>query len=250
MKKVLFLVPVLLFGALTSCKHRTEFKDLFHFGRNNYHNGYEYVDLGLPSRLMWATCNIGAEKSDECGLYFAWGEVEGHGVYSSDNYLFLYDTYKWGHWNSLGSDYTIYKYNANAEKGHNSVVDYKFILDEEDDAAVANWGGKWRMPTEIECQELLDNCTLTWTNRNNINGFELVSKLNGNSIFLPAAGIRYEETLSGKNESLKYWAATCYNYGFAPAEAFCLENWYKPEDGAFVGYGERWQGMPIRPVWK
>ena len=139
-------------------------------------NGYEYVDLGLLSGLKWATMNVGATKPEEYGDYFAWGETEPKTDYS-------WSTYKWCN----GSSNTQTKYNTNSSYG---TVDNKTVLDPEDDAAHVNWGGSWRMPTAEECDELINNCTWTWTTQNGVNG-RLVTGPNGKSIFLPAAGYRY-----------------------------------------------------------
>ena len=112
-------------------------------------NGHEYVDLGLPSGNLWATCNVGAESPEDYGDYFAWGETEPKECYSQDNY-------KW----YVGTSYT--KYNN---------TDKKTTLELSDDAANVNWGGDWRMPTRAEHEELTNHCSWTWTTINNINGY-------------------------------------------------------------------------------
>ena len=121
--------------------------------------GYEYVDLGLPSGMLWATYNVGADSLDEVGDYFAWGETEPKTDYS-------WNTYKWGTKDSLT------KYNN---------IDSLTVLKAEDDAATANWGRAWRTPTMDELYELKDGCTWTWTK----DGLVGTSKTNGNTIFLP-----------------------------------------------------------------
>ena len=125
----------------------------------NNHNGHEYVDLGLPSGLKWATCNVGATNPEEYGDYFAWGEIKPKQRYVDDNYT----------------------YNSNTR-----------TLPLSADAANVNWGGKWRMPTKAEYDELRNHCTWEWTTLNGIEGYKVISKKNGNSIFLPAAGRRYD----------------------------------------------------------
>ena len=137
----------------------------------NTENGHAYVDLGIS--VKWATCNVGATKPEEYGNYFAWGEVEPKADYT-------WSTYKWCN----GSCYTMTKYCTESDYG---TVDNKTVLDKEDDAAAVNMGGSWRMPTIEEQQELIDECTWTWTTLNGINGCN-VEGPNGNSIFLPAAG--------------------------------------------------------------
>ena len=139
---------------------------------------YEYVDLGLPSRLKWATCNIGASSETDYGVFFQWGETSGVsgslvGKYSDENYSWA--TYKHG----KGSYNTPTKYNTNG----------KSTLDTEDDAARAIMGDEWRMPTKNECQELIDETTNEWTQVNGVNGYKFTSKTDESKyIFIPAAG--------------------------------------------------------------
>ena len=155
------------------------------------HNGHEYVDLGLS--VMWATCNIGASKPEEYGDYFAWGETEPKETYD-------WDTYKWC--NGLRNTQT--KYCTDSSLGG---VDNKTVLEVADDAARANWGGSWRMPTDAELTELRKKCTWTWTSQNGVNGYKVTSKSNGNSIFLPAAGYRQFSELYGAASGY-YWSSS------------------------------------------
>ena len=163
------------------------------------HNGHEYVDLGLPSGLKWATCNVGATTPEGYGDYFAWGEIQ-----SKDYYDFT--TYKW--FNT--SQYTMTKYCA---------VDNKTTLELTDDVARINWGGNWRMPTSDEVSELMDtnNCTWEWTTQNGVNGYKVTSNINGNSIFLPAAGYYTSGNFSKAGSSGYYWSSSLYasNSGYA-----------------------------------
>ena len=156
------------------------------------HNGHEYVDLGLPSGTLWATCNVGATKPEEYGDYFAWGETQPKETYN-------WSTYKW----CRGSSDTQTKYCTDSYYG---TVDNKTTLDLSDDAARANWGGSWRMPTTEEQQELINNCTWTWTTQNGVNGYKVTSKSNGNSIFLPAAGCRDDSSLNDAGSYGDYWS--------------------------------------------
>ena len=141
-------------------------------------NGYGYVDLGLPSGLKWATCNVGADSPEDYGDYFAWGETQPKDYYS-------WSTYKYCN----GDEYSMTKYCTDSEYG---IVDNKTTLELSDDAARVNWGGSWRMPTLAELDELRNtsNCTWTWTTQNGVKGYKVTSKKNGNSIFLSAAGYR------------------------------------------------------------
>lgn len=173
---------------------RVEFSDDFPFPDDDpYNNGYEYVDLGLPSGLKWATCNVGATSPEEFGDYFAWGETEPKSYYD-------WSTYKW----CRGSYDTMTKYCTSSSYG---TVDNKTVLDPEDDAAHVNWGGAWRMPTRAEQDELRNKCTWTWTTQNGVNGYK-VTGLNGNSIFLPAAGYRVNGGLSGAGSNGDYWSSS------------------------------------------
>ncbi|MBQ3576658.1 MAG: hypothetical protein IJA28_04490, partial [Coprobacter sp.] len=140
------------------------------------YNGHEYIDLGLPSGIKWATCNVGATTPEEYGDYFAWGETEPKDFYN-------WNTYK--HCVENGDYYSVNSYCPNSDIG---VEDNRTILDAEDDAASANWGGSWRMPTKKEQEELLNNCIWSPPSQNGKSGYKIISKINGNSIFLPAAG--------------------------------------------------------------
>ncbi len=160
---------------------------------------HEYVDLGLPSGTLWATCNVGASSPEEYGDYFAWGETEPKEVYN-------WNTYKWCN----GSQNTLTKYCNHSNNGYNGFTDGKTEFDPEDDAAFVNWGTSWRTPTYDQLLELYRNCTWTWTQLNGVNG-ELVTGPNGNSIFLPAAGGRYETSLGSAGSGGYYWLRTLYS---------------------------------------
>ena len=140
---------------------------------------YEYVDLGLPSGLKWATHNIGATAPEEYGNYYAWGEIVPKETYTQEN------------------SETFGEYMDDISGN----VQY--------DAATCNWSGDWRIPTNNEMQELIDNCTWTWTTQNGVDGYNVASKVNSNSIFLPAAGYRYGTSLDAGNYG-RYWGSTPY----------------------------------------
>ena len=199
---------------------------------------YAYVDLGLPSGLKWATCNVGATKPEEYGNYYAWGETKSKSYY-------YWDAYKWatatwdGHVWDLA---TLTKYNTSSEYG---TVDNKTVLDLEDDAARANWGGAWRMPTDAECTELLENCTWTWTSDYNGTGVagRIVTGTNGNSIFLPAAGFRNRDDLYDAGSNGIYWSSSLGSDD--PDNA-----WYVSfsSDGVSRYNCSRFYGHSVRPV--
>ena len=190
-------------------------------------NGYKWVDLGLS--VMWATCNVGATKPEEYGDYFAWGEVEPKEYYDWNNY-------KWCN----GSESTLTKYNNNSS--NNGIVDDKTQLELSDDAAHANWGSDWRMPTKEEQDELLEKCTWTWTTKNGVNGYNVTGS-NGNSIFLPAAGQYYNNTFAYSNSMGYYWTSSLETERLG-----CAQNWIFNSGIVTWGSGFRFIGNSVRPV--
>ena len=162
-----------------------------------------FLDLGLPSGLLWAETNIGAATAADNGNYYAWGETTTKDTYNESNYKY-YDK-------SSGS-YT--KYTSS---------DGKTVLENSDDAAYVNWGSPCRMPTKTECQELRNtaNCTWTWTSKitssnETVGGYEVTSKKNGNSIFFPA-----KDQSWGSGD---YWLSTpCPNIGYGDGYAYFFE---------------------------
>ena len=198
-----------------------------------------YVDLGLPSGTLWATCNIGADSPEDYGDYFAWGETEGYNDGKTD---FNWSTYKWCN----GSNSTMTKYCNNSSYGYNGFTDDKTELDPEDDAAYVNWGPAWRMPSEEQFSELINSSytTTEWTTQNGVYGRKITSKENGNSIFLPAAGYRYFSSLDGAGSNGSYWSRTLRSD--YPYYARYL---YFGSSGIYVNssYG-RCSGRGVRPV--
>jgi uncharacterized protein (TIGR02145 family) len=155
------------------------------------------VDLGLPSGIKWASCNVGAVSPEEYGNYYAWGEVTTKDTCS-------WSTYKYAN----GSSNTLTKYCNDSTYGNNGLKDNKKTLGVEDDAAHENWSEAWRMPTDAEWTELRTNCTWTWTTQNNVNGYLVKSNTNSNSIFLPAAGYRKNTALSRVGTYGYFWSAS------------------------------------------
>ena len=143
---------------------------------------------------------MGANSPEDYGDYFAWGETQPKDYYD-------WSTYKHSNGNLLNSNLTITKYCGNSSYGK---VDNKTTLELTDDAARVNWGGKWRMPTKAEQDELRSssNCTWTWTTQNGVKGYKVTSKKNGNSIFLPAAGYRLYDDLNNAGSLGKYWSSS------------------------------------------
>lgn len=155
------------------------------WGKGINEQEHEYVDLGLPSGTLWATCNVGANSPEEYGDYFAWGETEPKESYAPVNY-------KWGDGIQVVTKY-ITNYTVRCKCGlhinhpYEGYVDNKVELDPEDDAAYVNWGPLWRMPTKAQQDELVEMCTWIWTLVNGVEGY-LVTGSNGHAIFFPAAG--------------------------------------------------------------
>ena len=189
---------------------------------------YEAIDLGLPSGVKWATCNVGASNPEEYGGYYAWGEIE-----EKDDYSF--STYKWcnGNYDSMT------KYCTNGSYG---TVDNKTVLEPEDDVAHVKWGGSWRMPTTAEQEELLTECTWTWTTLNGVNGYEVTGP-NGNSIFLPAAGYRDGTEVSNRGYYGNYWSSSLDSNNSSSAYALgFLDSNYDWDNYS------RCYGQSVRPV--
>ncbi|MBR2150584.1 MAG: hypothetical protein IJ902_04260 [Prevotella sp.] len=185
------------------------------------------VDLGLS--VKWANMNVGATKSSGFGTYFAWGETKPKEYYS-------WKTYIW----SKGDSQFLIKYSS---------TDKRIQLALSDDAARANLGGSWRMPTADEFDELVnpDNCTWEWTTKDGVNGYKVTGKKTGNSIFLPITGFRYYADTQFRAVSGVYWTSSLY--GGNPNKAWCLE--FNVTDIA-VYYGNlssnRFSGRCIRAV--
>ena len=172
-------------------------------------NGHELVDLGLPSGLLWATCNVGAHSLIEYGDYYAWGETETKSDYSEETYKWLVivttttiDDYGFKTTTTTRA-YTKYWPEGVNITDYSGTADGKTVLDPEDDAAHVNWGGSWRMPTNEEWRELTNanNCTWKWATNNDMSGYMVTSKVNDNSIFLPAGSPSY-------NPEGDYWSSS------------------------------------------
>ena len=176
------------------------------------HAGHEYVDLGLS--VKWATCNVGASSPTGYGNYYAWGETSTKSRYDEDNCKT---------WERSMSDI----------RGNSSY-----------DAARANWGGSWRLPSEAECKELLNNCTRQWTTQNGVKGMLFTSKRNGNSIFFPAAGWRYGTSTTYAGEHGYYWSST--PYGSGTQYAYVLYFYSGGSASSYWNY--RISGHTVRPV--
>ena len=194
-------------------------------------DGHDYVDLGLPSGTLWATCNVGASSPEEYGDYFAWGETKPKTTYN-------WSTYKY----CKGTETTMTKYCTESYYG---TVDNKRELEPSDDAATVNWGSNWQMPSLEQLKELYNSSytTTTWTTMNGVYGWKITSKSNGNSIFLPAAGYRYGTSLNYAGSFGDYWSRSLNtsNSGNAYYLSFNSSNIY-------ADYNGRYYGRSVRPV--
>lgn len=205
----------------------------------------QYVDLGLS--VKWATCNVGALYPEEYGGIFCWGETE------PKTTGFDWPNYKYctGAYNKL----TKYCYSESYSYSYDyKTVDDLITLEAGDDAATANWGEGWRMPTFDEMKELMKQCTWTTSQLNGINGFKVVGK-NGNSIFLPAAGEGYMSDISGQGWAGYYWSSTL------DTEATAIGPWTNPDVACSLkldmdqvtkekSIANRINGRSVRPVCK
>ena len=186
-----------------------------------------WVNLGLS--VCWATCNVGADYAKEYGNLYAWGETEVKRFYN-------WDTYK------LKNEKGFTKYCTKPDCG---VADDKTVLDNSDDVAHNSWGGRWRLPTKNEWVELIDNCSFTWTTEQGVGGCRLCSRINGNSIFLPAAGGMDEDGRKELNTVGIYWSSSLYLDKNKPVDASFV---YFNEDEIKIGHNNRTYGYSVRPV--
>ena len=209
------------------------------------YNGHEYVDLGLPSGLKWATCNVGATKPEAYGDYFAWGETEPKEKYNWSNYKYCKD----------GNPEAITKYcpenqakywgGEGTPDGKTEFKDYGY----EDDAARDNWGGSWRTPTKAEWKELMDNCTWAWTDNFNdtgVRGMMGSSKTSGytdKTIFFPASSL-WIDALLFLGEKCYYWSSSLGN----AYQSVCFYAGYSRPDHVAISNSNRCYGHSVRAV--
>lgn len=192
---------------------------------------HAYVDLGLPSGTLWATCNVGADTPEGYGDYFAWGETQPKTTYNWITYRYC-----------NGSSDQLTKYCSNSSYGYNGFTDNLTVLQPNDDAATANWGSGWCMPTEAQWRELCQNTTATWTTQNGVNG-RLFTASNGSSLFLPAAGCRWLDGLYDAGSDGNYWSSSLYTSLPGGAWYFNFNS-----GSTCMGYCNRILGPSVRAV--
>ena len=195
-------------------------------------NGHDWVDLGLPSGTKWATCNVGADTPEGYGDYFAWGETATKETYNWSTYRYC-----------NGEDNKLNKYCYDSSYGNDGFTDTLAILEANDDAATVNWGTGWRMPTYDELKELKNQCTITWSTVEGVDGYTFVGP-NGNSIFLPAAGSYDDISIIGDGSYGYYWTSSL-DVMEGPWAAWEL-GFYSTN--YLIGYGSRCIGFSVRPV--
>lgn len=201
-------------------------------------NEYEFVDLGLPSGNLWATCNIGADSPESVGDYYSWGEISPKNNYSHDTYKFRTDKY------GIYSKYRV-------DSVDRRCVD-KLELSVEDDIAALSWGGKWQIPSTEDFKELIEFCEIKPIDDGyNTRGINIIG-LNGKSIYLPTCDI-YHNSAPGLLATGAYWTKNYWLLGYAPEYVK-----YDPYI-SFLSFSngnceicgkDRYCGMNIRPVWK
>ena len=249
MKKIFFTFLAVSIGLLAMAQ-----TDVYHDGTEAGHN---YVDLGLTSGTKWATMNIGVSKAQDYGNYYAWGEVAPKSIYDWNTYKYI--------------NTKLTKYNTDSRYGKDGFTDNKATLDPVDDAAYVKWGGKWRMPTKTQLDELLNECYWVWTesyNNSNVKGY-IVYKAKTSSdkgqeihkyetpsssyslsdahIFLPAAGFRDDGDLKFAGSDGIYWSSSLGTHdSFVPYNA-----WFVVFGSGYVGCDyttDRYCGQSVRAV--
>ena len=198
-------------------------KDVFYNMNTQVYNGYEYVDLGLPSGLKWAICNVGATSPEQPGMYFAWGETKG---YTNDD---------------ISSN--IRSFNVSEYTGNSASLISDDLIG-KCDAAHIYMKGSWRTPINKDFTELVKNTYKTWIddyNKTGVSGLLFTSKTNGNSIFFPASGFCYNSLIGRMNSGGFYWTASIDSY---------VDAWYMHlgEKNQFVLSDARYCGFTLRGV--
>ena len=194
-------------------------------------NNEKYVDLGLPSGTLWATCNLGADTPEGYGDYFAWAETAPKTTYSWSTYKYRYGD------NDIEQ---LTKYCNSADFGYNGFTDNLTRLEPADDAATVILGDEWCMPTYDQWRELYENTSWSWAKQKGVKGMLFTAK-NGNELFLPAGGGRYDDDLFYFNVEGLYWSSELY--------VSCYVSYYNfNSDFCGLKYGVRCRGYSVRPV--
>lgn len=196
-------------------------------------NGFEFVDLGLPSGTLWSTCNVGASNPSDFGLYFQWGDVQGY----------TQDQIGYGK-KKFASDYSDYKWHLSGNDFDNdSFTKYKTegaTLELEDDAAHVHMGGSWHIPSSEQIQELIDNTTSNWIKLDGVNG-KLFTSDNGKSIFIPASGSAWSGSIHDRGSFGGVWSSVLGTFGVSYGQllGFGSGNAYLGDFGRYYGFSVR-----------
>ena len=241
------LLGTLFIASGQSIQNVTENRSILHIpSETQIFVKLEAVDLGLPSGIKWASSNLGANRPEDFGDYYAWGDPTPY--YSSQNPLmwkegkesgYSWTSYKW----CMGSYINLTKYCTDSEFGDNGFTDGKTVLDLDDDAAHVILGGKWRMPTSDEWSELMNNSSVIWTTENGVNGCRFTSRHTGNSIFLPASGYRFSSSLGNVNDNCLYWSSS-----LSEGDPGSVWLFFSTPDNSSMWVYARQNGFSIRPV--
>lgn len=192
-------------------------------------NGYDYVDLGLPSGTIWATCNVGANRPSDFGLYFQWGDTKGYAKEQiGQEKQFNWNSYKW---NPNGDGEKSTKYTTNSA-----------TLELEDDAASSNMGGSWHMPTPAQIQELIDNTTSFWATLDGVTGIKFTSK-NGKFIFIPAAGYAWDGSVHFSGGDGGFWSSMLSAVDVSYGQYLIFNS-----GSVYLDYSYRYCGLSVRGV--
>ena len=195
-------------------------------------NEHPYVNLDLPSGTLWATCNVGASKPTDYGLYFQWGDTQGYTIEQvGKDKQFNWNNYKWS---IYGSESNFNKYANDGD-----------TLGLEDDSTNANMGGDWHMPSPKQVEELLGNTTSIWLESDGINGRLFISKKGSSkSIFIPAAGYACNGEVWNREMEGNIWTSMLSNYG-----ANYVQYLYLCSRTAFINHlYNRYVGFSVRGV--
>jgi len=249
MKRIIKLLPiaaVLCVGAVSCDKDDND-----DVKNPNIYLGHEFVDLGL--KVKWATCNVGAEKPEEFGDYFAWGDTTtkyqpGYAQSDDESTVWkngMWDGYTWGTYRfSNETSNSLFKYCSKSDYGFDGITDTLTILTPADDVAHYKWGGNWRMPTLADFDELLKNCKCFFITQNGVKGLKIISRKDSSkSIFLPAAGYRRETSLRVAGSYGLYWSSLVDT-----DESDYAQNLFFSYDTRRTFYHSRDCGLSVRPV--
>ena len=217
--------------AMEQTNNKYENGEVIYNNNNNNNNikQFEYVDLGLPSDLKWAKCNIGATSESDYGDYFMWGSTTPNTASECT-------------WANAPFNNGSSKYDGTYFNSVKDTVCPNGILAKEYDAASHIMGSDWRMPTKAEIQELIDNTTNEWTQVNGVNGRKFTGS-NGNSIFIPAAGYCYDGSVYSVGSYGYVWSSSLYTSG--PSNAWYL---YFNSGDCNMYYGNHYIGWTVRGV--